>query len=106
MRPHLEGNLMKKGHISKKDVEHTAWLARIELSEDEKNLFSKQFNEILHYFKKIDSIDTEEVPPTYHILNLVNIFRKDEVQPSLPEKDVLGNASKKEKRFFKAPKIL
>ena len=97
---------MKKRYISKKDVEHTAWLARIELSEDEKNLFSKQFNEILDYFKKIDSVDTEGVPATYHILNLVNIFRKDEVQPSLPAKDVLRNASKKEKRFFKAPKIL
>jgi aspartyl-tRNA(Asn)/glutamyl-tRNA(Gln) amidotransferase subunit C len=97
---------MKKGHISKKEVEHVAWLARIELSEEEKDLFTKQFNEILDYFKKIDSVNTEEVPPMYHVLYLVNIFREDEVLPSLPEKEVLKNAPKKERRFFRAPRLI
>ena len=97
---------MKNGHISKKEVEHVAWLARIELSEAEKDLFTKQFNEILDYFKKIDSVDTEDVPPMYHVLYLVNIFREDEVLPSLPEKEVLKNAPKKERRFFKAPRLI
>jgi aspartyl-tRNA(Asn)/glutamyl-tRNA(Gln) amidotransferase subunit C len=97
---------MKKGHISKKEVEHVAWLARIELSEEEKDRFTKQFNEILDYFKKIDSVNTEEVPPMYHVLYLVNIFREDEVLPSLPEKEVLKNAPKKERRFFRAPRLI
>lgn len=97
---------MKKGHISKKEVEHVAWLARIELSEEEKDLFTKQFNDILDYFKKIDSVDTEGVPPMYHVLYLVNVFREDEVLPPLPEKEILKNAPKKERRFFRAPRLI
>ena len=52
---------MKRRRLSKKEVEHTAWLAHIELSEEEKALFTEQFNDILDYFKKIDEIDTEGV---------------------------------------------
>jgi len=45
---------MVRQYISKKDVEHVAWLAHIDLSEQERMLFTEQFNEILDYFKKID----------------------------------------------------
>ena len=92
--------------ISEKEVEHIAWLAKIELSEEEKRLFTKQFNEILEYFRKIDELDTEKVPPTYHVLDLANVFRKDEVEPSLPKEESIRNAPKKEKTYFKAPKII
>jgi len=97
---------MKKRHISKEEVEHIAWLARIELSEKEKELFTEQFNKILDYFKKIDEVETEEIPPTYHVLDLVNVYREDKVSPSLPPEKILKNAPKKEKRFFKAPRIV
>ncbi len=97
---------MEKQFISKKQVEHIAWLARVELSEEEKELFTKQFNEILEYFRKIDELDTEKVPPTYHILDLTNIFRKDEVKPSLSKEDSTRNALKKEGMYLKAPKII
>ncbi len=97
---------MNKRHISKEEVDQIAWLARIELSEREKARFTKQFNRILEYFKKIDEVDTDKIPPTYHVLDLVNVYRGDKVTPSLPPKEVLKNAPKKEKRFFKAPKIV
>ena len=97
---------MKKQHLSKKEVEHVAWLAHIELSEQEKALFTEQFNEILDYFKKIDEVDTEGVEPTYHVLDLNNISRKDETTPSLPTEEALKNAPKREKKFFKAPRIV
>jgi aspartyl-tRNA(Asn)/glutamyl-tRNA(Gln) amidotransferase subunit C len=97
---------MKKQHLSKKEVEHVAWLAHIELSEQEKALFTEQFNEILDYFKKIDEVDTEGVEPTYHVLDLNNISRKDETTPSLPIEEALKNAPKREKKFFKAPRIV
>jgi aspartyl-tRNA(Asn)/glutamyl-tRNA(Gln) amidotransferase subunit C len=97
---------MKEQHLSKKDVEHVAWLAHIELSDQEKTLFTEQFNEILEYFKKIDEIDTENVEPTYHVLDLNNVSRKDETAPSLSTEDALKNAPKKEKKFFKAPRIV
>lgn len=97
---------MKKQQLSKKEVEHVAWLAHIELSNKEKILFTEQFNEILEYFKKIDEVDTKGIEPTYHVLDLKNVFRKDKVTASLSTKDVLNNAPKKEKKFFKAPRIV
>ena len=97
---------MRKRRISKKNVEHTAWLAHIELSKEEKTLFTKQFNDILEYFKKIDEVDIEHVEPTYHVLDLMNVYREDETAPSMPTKEVLKNAPKKEKKFVKAPRIV
>jgi aspartyl-tRNA(Asn)/glutamyl-tRNA(Gln) amidotransferase subunit C len=97
---------MKRQHLSKKEVEHIAWLAHIELSDKEKALFTEQFNEILDYFKKIDAVDTEGVEPTYHVLDLKNVSRTDETTPSLPIEEALRNAPKKEKKFIKAPRIV
>ncbi len=101
-----EGVNMKPHHLSKKEVEHVAWLAHIELSDEEKTLFTEQFNDILEFFKKIDMIDTKGVEPTYHVLDLKNVSRKDETIPSLPTEEALKNAPKKEKKFIKAPRIV
>ena len=97
---------MKPHHLSKKEVEHIAWLAHIKLSDEEKALFTEQFNDILEYFNKIDELDTEAVEPTYHVLDLENVSRKDEVIPSLPTKEALKKVPKKEKKFIKAPRIV
>lgn len=97
---------MKRRHLSKKEVEHIAWLAHIKLSEKEKTRFTKQFNDILDYFKKIDKLDTEDAQPTYHVLDLMNVYREDEATSSLPTEEALKNAPKKEKQFLKAPRIV
>ena len=97
---------MKRQHLSKKDVEHVAWLVHIELSDQEKALFTEQLNEILEYFKKIDEVDTEGIEPTYHVLDLNNVSRTDETKPSLTTEEALRNAPKKEKKFLKAPRIV
>ena len=96
---------MKK-RITIEDVEHIAWLAHIELTEEEKRVFAEQFNRILDFFRKIDEIDTSNVPPTYHVLDLLNVFRKDEVREPLPKDSVLMNAPKREDGFFKSPRII
>ncbi|MBS7606362.1 MAG: Asp-tRNA(Asn)/Glu-tRNA(Gln) amidotransferase subunit GatC [Candidatus Bathyarchaeia archaeon] len=95
-----------KKHVSKSEVEHIAWLAHIELTEEEKELFTEQFNRILDFFRKIDEVDTNNVPPTYHVLELVNVYRKDEVGEPLPKEEVLKNAPRREDDFFKSPKIV
>ena len=92
--------------ITKKEVEHVAWLAKIELSEDEKNLFTEQFNSILEYFRVIDEAETDNVQPSFHAVELAGVLREDIVEPSLSREKALANASKKEKGFFKSPKIL
>lgn len=93
----------KKG-ISKKEIEHIAWLARIEISKKELELFSKQLNDILAYFAKIDEADTENIPPSYHVLDLVSVFRKDDVKPSLPE-EIFQIAPQTKGNFVKAPRM-
>ena len=98
--------MRKSVSVSEKEVEHIAWLARIELSEEEKKLFTEQFNTILEYFKIIDEVETNNVPPTFNIIDLTNVLREDVIEPSLPKDDALKNAPKKEKGYFKASKII
>ncbi|MCP8305138.1 MAG: Asp-tRNA(Asn)/Glu-tRNA(Gln) amidotransferase subunit GatC [archaeon] len=92
----------KKG-LSKREIEHIAWLARIQLSKKEVNLFTHQLNDILTYFAKIDEVDTEDIPPAYHVLDLVNVLRKDEVKPSLEE--TFQTVPQTKGRFVKAPRM-
>lgn len=91
--------------ISKQEVEHIAELCRIKLTEEEKELFTKQFNDILNFFKQLDEIDTENILPTFHVLNISNIFREDAVIASLSKDKIFKNIPKKEKNFIKAPRM-
>ena len=96
----------KNKQISRDEVEHVAWLAHVEVTEEEKEVFTEQFNRILSFFRKIDEADTEKVPPTYQVLDLVNVQRSDKVGESLPKDEPLKNAPRKEERFFKSPRIV
>ncbi|RLI35256.1 Asp-tRNA(Asn)/Glu-tRNA(Gln) amidotransferase GatCAB subunit C, partial [Candidatus Bathyarchaeota archaeon] len=80
---------------SLEEVEHVAWLARIELSEEEKALYTRQLNEILDYFRKLEELDLEDVPPELHVAGLVNVYREDECGQPLPREEALKNAPKK-----------
>ncbi len=92
--------------IEKKDVEYVAKLAKLELSEEQKDLFLKQLNDILSYFKKLNELDTEQVEPTYHISNSSNPFHEDTLRPSLPQKTVMDLTQNTKDGYFKVPKIL
>lgn len=92
--------------ITKKDVEHVAKLARLRLSEKEKEKFAKQLDQILKYVDKLNELDTEKVKPTSHVLPLKNVFREDKAGKSLKVEKVLENAPEKVKGFFKVPKVI
>lgn len=94
----------KRKAISRKEVEHIAWLARIELSKKEEEIFTEQLNRILEYFSKIDRVDTGKVEPTYHVLDLANVFRVDEVKPSSPDA-ILKEVPNMKDRWIKAPRM-
>ena len=88
-------------------MEHVALLARIALSEEEKDLFSEQLSTILDFFDTIKEVDTEGVPPTSHVGGLVNVFRDDRTRPSLDTDQALSNAPDAAAgRFFRVPRIL
>ncbi|MBS7609444.1 Asp-tRNA(Asn)/Glu-tRNA(Gln) amidotransferase subunit GatC [Candidatus Bathyarchaeota archaeon] len=90
--------------IGKEEVKHLAWLARMKLSNKEIDAFSQQLSQILQYFRKIDEVDTEGIEPTYHVLDLTNVFRKDEPR-TFPAEEVLRNVPEKKGRYVKAPRM-
>jgi len=92
--------------ISPKDVDHVARLARLELSDSEKDQFTEQLNAILKYAEKLEGLDTENVEPTSHVLPIRNVTRADEKRPSLPIEKVLLNAPDEEDGQFKVPAVL
>jgi aspartyl-tRNA(Asn)/glutamyl-tRNA(Gln) amidotransferase subunit C len=92
--------------ISKKDVEHVALLARLTLTEDEKQIYSRQLNDILEHVRKLQDLNTDGIQPTAHVLPLQNVFREDRVGEHLPVDQVLANAPERQDNFFKVPKIM
>ncbi len=92
--------------ITEKDVEHIGSLACIDLTQEETELFAKQFNSILDYFRELDAVNTENTEPTYHVIGLTNVFREDVAGESLPQEDVLENAPKHDRGFIKGPRIV
>ena len=92
--------------ITVKDVENIAKLARLQFSGEEKQKFTKQLADIIAYVEKLNELDTENVPPTYHVLPLTNVKRRDEVRPWLKQDEALRNAPKKFKGFFSVPEVI
>ena len=92
--------------ITKEQVEQVARLARLAASEKEKELFTRQLGEILTHIEKLKELDTSKVDPTSHVLPIKNIFREDEVRPSLPREEIFKNAPDRTEEFFRVPKII
>jgi len=91
--------------ISREEVKHIALLSRLELSEEEAELFSEHISEILDYVEKLQSLDVEGVEPTSHAVPMFNVMRDDEVKTHLSLEDALQNAPDKEGPFFRVPRV-
>ena len=92
--------------ISKQEVEHVAKLARLELSEPEKEKLTDQLSNILTYVEKLNELDTKGVAPTSHVLDINNVMRDDVAALSLTQDQALANAPEKAAGHFKVPKII
>jgi len=88
------------------DVNYVAHLARIGLSADEQEKFGAQLSNILGYIEKLNQLDVSGIEPTAHAVKLVNVFRADEVRPSLPNEEALRNAPASANGLFMVPKIV
>ena len=93
--------------LTQQDVKRIADLARLELTADELDLFTRQLGGILTYVEQIRDLDTTGVPPTLHVLNRP-VERHDVLQPSLTRADLLGNApdAAHEAGLFKVPRVI
>lgn len=92
--------------ISKEEVEHVAYLARLNFPEEEKEKFTTQLNEILEYMDQLGKLDTSQIVPTFQAIAQTNVFREDIVWPSIPQEISLSNAPDQERGFFRVPKII
>jgi aspartyl-tRNA(Asn)/glutamyl-tRNA(Gln) amidotransferase subunit C len=92
--------------ITADQVRHVAKLARLALPPERLSKLAGQLESILEYVNKIQSADVSGVEPMAHALPIKNIFREDEVEPSLTVEQVLANAPDAEAPFFKVPKVI
>ncbi len=91
--------------LSKHEVEHIADLARLDLSEEEKDRYREQLSAILDYARRLKELDTAGIQPTSSLLEAGNVLRPDQPRPSLPPESVLSNAPQVQDGQFKVPRI-
>ncbi len=87
-------------------IEHIAHLARLSLTEKEKELFGGQLDGILNYMEKLNELDTKNIEPTSHVIAINNITRDDVPTPSLSRAEAILNAPDKTEKFYRVPKII
>ena len=93
--------------ITEEVVRHVAKLSRLSLNDKEVSSFKSQLSNILDYIAQLNEVDTEGVQPTPHVLSSMhNVFREDEVKPSLDPEEAISNAPEKEGTFFKVPSVI
>ena len=90
----------------KMDIEKVARLSRLDLSEEEKETFGNQLEQILTYMEQLNRLDTKGTEPTSHAIPVYNAFREDETKPSFPKDEVLGISPEQEDGHFKVPRII
>ncbi len=92
--------------VTEKDLDMVALLSRLEVPEKDKEQHLHQLDAFLTYVEILSSIPTDDVEPLAHVLPIHNVFREDEVKPSLDRELALSNAPLKEDGYFKVPRIL
>jgi len=92
--------------LSREEVWQIARLARLGLTEAEVDRLREQLSNILENFEILQQVDTTDVPPTAQSIALQNVMRSDEVAPSLPAKEILANAPRKESDCFRVRAVL
>ncbi|WP_407271321.1 Asp-tRNA(Asn)/Glu-tRNA(Gln) amidotransferase subunit GatC [Radiobacillus sp. PE A8.2] len=92
--------------ISKEQVKHVAHLARLAISDEEVETMTKQLGDIIKYAELLNELDTENVEPTTHVLDLKNVMRKDEARKWINREDALKNAPDQKNGQFRVPSIL
>ncbi len=95
-----------KVELSREEVRHIADLARLTLSDEEQDLYREQLSSILEHFERLQTLDTETIPPTATVLPLRNVVRDDEPRPPFPREDILANGPATEEGCFEVPAVL
>lgn len=92
--------------LSNDDVDKVAVLARLQLSLDEKSRMATQLGDVLEYVAMLDEVNTDDVEPMAHAVEMTNVLRDDAERESLPREAALANAPKTDGQCFLVPPIL
>ncbi|GAA0440610.1 Asp-tRNA(Asn)/Glu-tRNA(Gln) amidotransferase subunit GatC [Agaribacter marinus] len=92
--------------ISKDQVKHVAHLARLEVSEEEVEMFTEQLSSIITYAEQLNELDTSDVEPTTHVLDIKNVLRKDKPKKWITQEEAMKNAPDQQDGQYRVPSIL
>lgn len=91
---------MSANKLSMSDLDHIAKLARINLTQSEKETFLPQLESVIEYFDVLNKVNTDGVEPTFRVNEQSNVLRNDEVKESLSVTDALSGASRTKDNYF------
>ncbi len=92
--------------LSLDEVRNVAFLARLDLEDEEMTRLAGHLNEIIGHFSKLQELDTADVEPTARVLPMVNVYREDGVRPSLPRDSFLSSAPDASEQAFIVPRVV
>lgn len=92
--------------LTVQEIEHVANLARLDLTPEEKEKMTKELAAIIDFADKLSEVNTDGIQPTAHILDINNVFRKDEVKSSFDREDIIRNAPESADGCIKVPKVV
>lgn len=92
--------------ISRKEVQHVATLARLDLAEEEQERLTTELDSILGHMEKLNELDTTNIEPLAHVIDVVNAFREDRIVNHPRTDELLNNAPARDDDFISVPKII
>ncbi len=92
--------------VSKEDVKHIANLSKLNLTDEELDKYTTDLSNIVDFANELSNINVDGVKPTAHILDIKNVFRKDEVDASYDREEILKNAPSKDAGCISVPKVV
>ena len=92
--------------IDKSTVENISQLARLELSEEQKEKMQGDLNSVLEWMDKLNEINTDDVEPLIHMSLETNVLRQDNPKQDISHEEALTNAPKKDSNYFRVPKVI
>ncbi|HEY8815250.1 MAG TPA: Asp-tRNA(Asn)/Glu-tRNA(Gln) amidotransferase subunit GatC [Candidatus Dormibacteraeota bacterium] len=91
--------------LTRDQVRHVAMLARLALEPGDEEFYAEQLSGILGHIDRLQQVDTDDIPPTAQVVEIVNQLREDEPRPGLTQAQVLANAPAAQDSFFRVPSI-
>ena len=92
--------------VSKEDVKHIANLSKLNLTDEELDKYTTDLSNIVDFANELSNINVDGVKPTAHILDIKNVFRKDEVDASYDREEILKNAPSRDAGCISVPKVV